>query len=167
MDLTRRQTLSFSLAGAVGVSTVLPLSGPAAHAAELAADDPFEPLLARAEQQLTGGPFDPIDPDFAAALGALDAQSTAWLRALDTSSGRVALWPELSPASSPDKFGQSYPRLRTIALAWATPGTSLTARTDVLDTLITSLRFLHTVGYHPNRTEWATGGSGKSALPVP
>ncbi|MFD3947137.1 polysaccharide lyase 8 family protein [Streptomyces sp. NPDC058579] len=159
MDLTRRQTLAFSLslagaAGAVGASTVLTLPGQAAHAAEpTVADDPFEPWLARAEQQLTGGPFDSADPDFAAALSALDAQATAWLRALDTSSGRVALWSDLSPASSPDKFGQSYPRLRTIALASATPGTSLTARADVLDTLITSLRFLHTVGYHPNRTE--------------
>ncbi|MEU0373534.1 polysaccharide lyase family 8 super-sandwich domain-containing protein [Streptomyces sp. NPDC006283] len=147
MDLTRRQTLA--LAGVVAAVTALPLSGTPAQAA----DDRFEPLLARAEEQLTGGVFDPVDPDFAAALSALDSQAATWLGGLDTSSGRVALWPDLSPASSPDKFGQSYTRLRTIATAWATPGTSLTARAEVLDTLIGSLRFLHTVGYHPNRTE--------------
>ncbi|MFJ8826854.1 polysaccharide lyase 8 family protein [Streptomyces sp. NPDC102467] len=146
MDLTRRQTLA--LAGAGAAATVLPLTKSADADA-----DPYDTLLARAEQQLTGGEFDAEDPDFAAALTALDSQAAAWWQRLDTSAGRTALWPDLSPASDPGMFGQSYPRLRTLATAWATPGTSLTGDAAVLAGLLDALRFLHTVGYHPARTE--------------
>ncbi|WP_428950881.1 polysaccharide lyase 8 family protein [Streptomyces sp. cg35] len=147
MDLTRRRTLALAAAGAA--ATALPLGGRAA-----AADaDPYDALLARAEQQLTGVPFDADDPDFAAALTALDTQATAWWRQLDTSAGRTALWPDLSPAADPGMFGQSYPRLRTLATAWATPGTSLTGDGAVLAALVDALRFLNTGRYDPARSE--------------
>ncbi|MEV1019665.1 polysaccharide lyase 8 family protein [Streptomyces sp. NPDC050264] len=150
MDPTRRQTLA--LAGAGAAATVLPHAGSAA-ADTSTSTDPYDTLLARAEQQLTGGDFDAADPDFAAALTALDRQAAAWWQQLDTSAGRTALWPDLSPAADPGMFGQSYPRLRTIATAWATPGTSLTGDAAVLAGLLDALRFLHSVGYNPARSE--------------
>ncbi|MFB7110780.1 polysaccharide lyase 8 family protein [Streptomyces sp. NPDC056291] len=150
MDLSRRQTLA--LAGAGAVATLVARPG-VASAATGSADDPYEPLLARAAQQLTGGAFDPEDPDFAAALTALDTQASAWWRQIDTSAGRKALWADLSPASDPGMFGQSYPRLRTLATAWATPGTSLTGQAAVRDGILDALRFLHTVGYNASRSE--------------
>nr|WP_306335816.1 polysaccharide lyase 8 family protein [Streptomyces sp. KL118A] len=116
-------------------------------------EDSYDTLLARAAAQLTGGDFDATDPDFAAALKALDTQASGWWRQLDRSAGRTALWADLSPASDPGNFGQSYPRLRTLATAWATPGTSLTGSAETLDTLLDALRFLHATGYHPGRPE--------------
>ncbi|MFE5021839.1 polysaccharide lyase 8 family protein [Streptomyces sp. NPDC056656] len=156
MDLTRRQTLT--LAGATAAAT-LPLTAGVASAADAAqtadapAADTFDELLARAEEQLTGGAFDTDDPDFAAAVKALDTQASAWWKDLDRSAGRKALWADLSPASDPGMFGQSYPRLRTIATAWATPGTSLTGSAEVADTLVAALSFLGTTGYNPARAE--------------
>ncbi|MFD0059673.1 polysaccharide lyase 8 family protein [Streptomyces sp. NPDC056690] len=157
MDLTRRQTLT--LAGATAAAA-LPLTAGVATAADAgeAADaapaaDAFDVLLARAEEQLTGGAFDPADPDFAAAVKALDTQASAWWKDLDRSAGRKALWADLSPASDPGMFGQSYPRLRTLATAWATPGTSLTGSTEVADTLVAALSFLGSTGYNPARGE--------------
>lgn len=50
-------------------------------------------------------------------------------------------------------FGQSYPRLRTLATAWATPGTSLTGSPEVADALVAALSFLGTTGYNPARGE--------------
>ncbi|RVU28959.1 hypothetical protein EOT10_03660 [Streptomyces antnestii] len=152
MDLTRRQTLA--LAGATALPLIAGVA-PAgiATAAEAADADAFDTLLARAEQQLTGGAFDTADPDFAAAVGALDAQAAAWWKDLDRSAGRKALWADLSPASDPGNFGQSYTRVRTLATAWATPGTSLTGSTEVVDTLAEALRFLGTTGYNPARGE--------------
>lgn len=115
--------------------------------------DAYDTLLTRAATQLTGGAFDATDPDFAAALKTLDTQAASWWRQLDRSAGRTALWPDLSPASDPGNFGQSYTRLRTLATAWATPDTSLTDRTDVADALLEALRLLHSTGYHPGRPE--------------
>ncbi|MFE6887817.1 polysaccharide lyase 8 family protein [Streptomyces sp. NPDC057694] len=148
MDLTRRQTLALAAAGAGAAALTTPFAPRAA-----AADDPYETLLARAAQQLTGGDFDPSDPDVAAAVAALDEQAAAWWRTLDTSAGRTALWPDLSPASDPGMFGQSYTRLRTVATAWATAGTSLSADAAVRDGLLDALRFLHTTGYNATRPE--------------
>ncbi|MFD8614073.1 polysaccharide lyase 8 family protein [Streptomyces sp. NPDC059631] len=150
MELSRRQTLALASAGAAA-GLVARAGG--ASAAAASGDDPYEPLLARAAQQLTGGAFDPADPDFAAALTALDTQAAAWWRQIDTSANRTALWADLSPASDPGMFGQSYPRLRTIATAWATPGTSLTGQEAVRDGLLDALRFLHTAGYDASRRE--------------
>ncbi|MGW0994768.1 polysaccharide lyase 8 family protein [Streptomyces sp. NPDC002523] len=150
MELSRRQTLA--LAGAGAATAFIPLTGGSATAAA-AADDPYEPLLARAAQQLTGGAFDPADPDFAAALTALDTQAADWWSKVDTSAGRKALWADLSPATDSGMFGQSYTRLRTVATAWATPGTSLTGDAAVRDGLLVALRFLNTVGYNPSRGE--------------
>ncbi|MEU5576282.1 polysaccharide lyase 8 family protein [Streptomyces huasconensis] len=116
-------------------------------------DDAYDTLLSRAAAQLTGGAFDPADPDFAAALKTLDTQAATWWRQLDRSAGRTALWPDLSPVSDPGNFGQSYTRLRTLATAWATPGTSLTGRAEIAGALLEALRLLHTSGYHPGRPE--------------
>ncbi|MEV7192813.1 polysaccharide lyase 8 family protein [Streptomyces sp. NPDC093510] len=116
-------------------------------------DDAYDTLLARAAAQLTGGDFDAADPDFAAALKTLDAQASGWWRQLDRTADRTALWPDLSPASDPGNFGQSYTRLRTLATAWATPGTSLSGSAETADALLGALRFLHSTGYRPDRPE--------------
>ncbi|MGW7074578.1 polysaccharide lyase 8 family protein [Streptomyces sp. NPDC054866] len=144
---SRRTVLTASAASAL----VAPAVGGTAWAAPDA--DPFDTLLARAAAQLTGGDFDAADPDFAAALKVLDTQASGWWRDLDRSAGRSALWADLSPAKDPGNFGQSYTRLRTIATAWATPGTSLTGSAEAADTLLEALRFLHTDAYNPGRPE--------------
>ncbi|GGV33875.1 lyase [Streptomyces longisporoflavus] len=152
----RRRTIL----AASAASTLLPLAaGGTARAATgstpgSASDaDPYDTLLARAATQLTGGEFDAADPDFAAALKVLDTQASGWWRDLDRSAGRTALWSDLSPAKEPGNFGQSYTRLRTIAIARATPGTSLSDSTEVADALLEALRFLHADAYNTTRPE--------------
>lgn len=148
----RRRTLL--AAGAA--SALLPVAtGGTAWAApgDTGTADAYDTLLTRAAEQLTGGAFDAADPDFAAALKVLDTQASGWWRDLDRSAGRTALWPDLSPAKDPGNFGQSYTRLRTIATAWATPGTSLSDSAEAADTLLDALRFLHADAYHPGRPE--------------
>ncbi|MEU1150444.1 polysaccharide lyase 8 family protein [Streptomyces sp. NPDC005863] len=144
----RRRTLLVAGAASLVVPSVA--GGTAWGAAQ---EDGFAPLLARAADQLTGGDFDAADPDFADALKTLDSQATGWWGTLDRSAGRTALWPDLAPAADPGNFGQSYTRLRTLATAWATPGTSLTGHADTRDALLDALRFLHSVAYRPGRPE--------------
>ncbi|QEV21438.1 polysaccharide lyase 8 family protein [Streptomyces alboniger] len=145
-------------AGAASAAVSAAAAGGAASAADRenthdTHNTAYDTLLARAATQLTGGPFDATDPDFAAALKTLETQATTWWRRLDRSAGRAALWADLSPASDSGNFGQSYTRLRTLATAWATPGTSLVDSAEVIEALLDALRFLHSTGYHPGRTE--------------
>ncbi|MFF1692291.1 polysaccharide lyase 8 family protein [Streptomyces sp. NPDC058257] len=145
----RRRTIL----AASAASAFVPLAAGGGRAWGAADTDPYDTLLARAAAQLTGGAFDAGDPDFAAALKVLDTQASAWWRDLDRSAGRSALWADLSPAKDPGNFGQSYTRLRTIATAWATPGTSLSESAEAADALLDALRFLHADAYNTDRPE--------------
>ncbi|QEU90217.1 polysaccharide lyase 8 family protein [Streptomyces kanamyceticus] len=149
----RRRTLLVAGAAAVAVSSATGGTAWGGAPRDDAYDASYDTLLARAAEQLTGGAFDAADPDFAAALTALDTQASDWWRQLDRSTGRTALWADLSPATEPGNFGQSYTRLRTLATAWATPGTSLSDSAETADALLDALRFLHSTAYHPGRPE--------------
>ncbi|MFE9857334.1 polysaccharide lyase 8 family protein [Streptomyces sp. NPDC005780] len=153
MQLSRRTLLA---AGGATVSGVLTAGAARAaepqDAARSTAED-FEGLLARAETLLTGGAFDPSDPDFAAGVAALDGTAKGLWDTLDRGAGRTALWADLAPLTAPGNFGQTYTRLRTLATAWATPGTSLAGSTDAADALVSALRFTYDTAYHPSARE--------------
>ncbi|MFI6649224.1 polysaccharide lyase 8 family protein [Streptomyces sp. NPDC050529] len=153
MQLSRRTLLA---AGGATMSGVL--TAGAARAADPeptapSAEEDFDALLARAETLLTGGTFDPSDPDFAAGVAALDSTAEDLWDTLDRSAGRTALWTDLAPLTAPGNFGQSYTRLRTLATAWATPGTSLSGSAEAADALVSALRFAHDTAYHPSAPE--------------
>ncbi|MGW7412222.1 polysaccharide lyase 8 family protein [Streptomyces sp. NPDC054863] len=152
---TRTTVSRRALLAAGTAAALLPATSLAGAASARAADasDALDPLLARARQLLTGGPFDPADPDFRAALTALDTSASALWQKLDRSAGRTALWPDLSPVTAPGSFGQSYTRLRTLATAWATPGAALGGSAEVATALVTALRFLHDTSYNATRPE--------------
>ncbi|SFS47754.1 polysaccharide lyase 8 family protein [Streptomyces sp. ok210] len=162
MNVSRRTLLAATGATAAISATTLATSAGAARAQSGdTADEPvetvgtvgFDALLQRAETLLTGGAFDPSDADFAATVAALDATAKGLWETLDRSAGRTALWPDLSPATDPGNFGQSYTRLRTLATAWATPGTSLAGSAEAADTLVAALRFAHDTAYNPAKRE--------------
>ncbi|MFD0340085.1 polysaccharide lyase 8 family protein [Streptomyces sp. NPDC127117] len=164
MNLSRRTLLAATSATAVTAATTLMTTAGTAHAspvADASAEDGaaaapaagFGTLLQRAESLLTGGGFDPADPDFTEAVAALDSTAGGLWDTLDRSAGRTALWPDLAPLTDPGNFGQSYTRLRTVATAWATEGTSLAGNAQVADALVAALRFTHDTAYNPARRE--------------
>ncbi|MFB7550259.1 polysaccharide lyase 8 family protein [Streptomyces sp. NPDC056154] len=160
MNLSRRTLLAAGTATAVTAGTTLMASAGAAQARPVAAASDgttaaadFGTLLQRAETLLTGGGFDPSDTDFTAALAALDSTAEGLWNTLDRSAGRTALWSDLAPLADPGNFGQSYTRLRTVATAWATEGTSLAGSAEVADALVAALRFTHDTAYNPAERE--------------
>ncbi|MFB7188053.1 polysaccharide lyase 8 family protein [Streptomyces sp. NPDC056230] len=160
MNLSRRTLLAAGTATAVTAGTTLMASAGAAQARPVAAASDgttaaadFGTLLQRAETLLTGGGFDPSDTDFTAALAALDSTAEGLWNTLDRSAGRTALWSDLAPLADPGNFGQSYTRLRTVATAWATEGTSLARSAEVADALVAALRFTHDTAYNPAERE--------------
>ncbi|MFF1836557.1 polysaccharide lyase 8 family protein [Streptomyces sp. NPDC058231] len=162
MNLSRRTLLATTGATAALSAATLAGSAGVAHARSggTAADAPepvdaigFDALLERAETLLTGGAFDPSDADFSAGVAALETTAQGLWDTLDRSAGRTALWPDLSPVTDPGNFGQSYTRLRTLATAWATPGTSLAGSAETADALVAALRFAHDSAYNPAKRE--------------
>ncbi|MCX4966066.1 polysaccharide lyase 8 family protein [Streptomyces sp. NBC_00654] len=154
MDMSRRTLLAAT--GATAATALVATAGPASAGGRSAAapePDDFVTLLGRAESLLTGGAFDPADADFATAVATLDSTARGLWNTLDRTAGRTALWPDLAPVTDPGNFGQSYTRLRTIATAWATPGTSLAADTEVADALVAALRFAHDTAYNPTKPQ--------------
>ncbi|MGN5636365.1 polysaccharide lyase 8 family protein [Streptomyces sp. AC154] len=157
MQLSRRTLLAASGAAAVG-ATLAPTAGTAQAADSTpenatGADQDFDGLLLRAETLITGGGSDPSDPDFAAALAALDSTAKELWDTLDLDAGRTALWADLSPVTEPGNFGQSYTRLRTLATAWATPGAALSGDAATAEALLGALRFTYDTAYHPQAKE--------------
>ncbi|WP_406089839.1 polysaccharide lyase 8 family protein [Streptomyces sp. NBC_01013] len=153
MQLSRRTLLA---AGGATVSGALTAGAARASEPERAApgvDEEFDLLLERAETLLSGGRFDPSDPDFAVGVAALDSSAQRLWGTLDRSAGRTTLWTDLAPVTAPGNFGQSYTRLRTLATAWATPGTSLSGSTEAADALVSALRFTYDTAYHPAARE--------------
>ncbi|OKJ74777.1 polysaccharide lyase 8 family protein [Streptomyces sp. CB02460] len=153
MHLSRRTLLAAGGATASVVLTAGPAGTAWAGAREEEPINDFEALLDRARTLLTGGAFDPADPDFAAGVTTLDGTAGALWDSLDRSAGRTALWADLSPLTDPGNFGQSYTRLRTIAVAWATPGTALSGSDETAEALVGALRFAYDTAYHPSAAE--------------
>ncbi|MEU8379192.1 polysaccharide lyase 8 family protein [Streptosporangium sp. NPDC048865] len=80
---------------------------------------------------------------------ALEGSANAVLRKLRPAAGRPSLWPDL-PLSNPrtGNFNRSYNRMRTLALAWATPGTAMHHDRQVAETAVRALDFLYEHAYH-------------------
>ncbi|RJL32792.1 polysaccharide lyase 8 family protein [Bailinhaonella thermotolerans] len=122
-------------------------------AAAFAAGDEFGVLRSRALALLTGEAVDPADPVYARALGSLEASAAAAWDTMDRGASRTRLWADLPLGADPAGFGQSYTRLRSIGLAWATPGTPRHGDEEVAAALLSALDLLYDRAYNETRRE--------------
>lgn len=114
------------------------------------AEDEFDVLRARWAELNTGGAIDPADPAYADALANLSTQAQQFADTMITAADRTALWPDLPLSPSSGNFSISYTRLKTIALARATAGSTLT---DAGSLLSGALDFLNATAYNETLKE--------------
>ncbi|WP_436762688.1 polysaccharide lyase 8 family protein [Streptosporangium sp. V21-05] len=111
----------------------------------------FDAARERWVSLLAGGSYDSARADraYTDRTRALEGSAGAVLRKLRPAAGRPSLWPDL-PLSDPrtGNFNRSYNRMRTLALAWATPGTAMHRDGRVAETAVRALDFLHEHAYH-------------------
>jgi len=145
----RRRTLL-----AAGGAALLPV--PAAFPTSAHADvpDDFAALRARAAELLTGGAFDPADPAYTAPLATLATSAATVSETLVRDPAREVLFADLpNLATTIANVSLSYRRLRTLAVAWATPGTRFTGDAAALADVLGGLDLLYAKGYNETKPE--------------
>ncbi|MEW1839528.1 polysaccharide lyase 8 family protein [Nonomuraea angiospora] len=114
----------------------------------------FLELRAKAAALFTGGgDIDPGDSVLAAPLARLDADARAHRAAMDLSSGRTFLWPDLPLTGVSGDIASSYQRLRTLAVAWAGPGASTHGDATAAREILSGLDFLYERAYNETKRE--------------
>lgn len=145
LEISRRGVLGAGLAG-VG-SAMLPLN---LASAAPAADDPYAFVRANWRSYLTGTPFDPTTPSIRDALAQLGTQAKEFADSMQSGAGRDMLWDDL-PLAGSEMPRTSFNRLKQMAIAYATPGTTVTGDTATLAKIIDGLDYLVTTVYTENR----------------
>ncbi|BBH21831.1 hypothetical protein Back11_31760 [Paenibacillus baekrokdamisoli] len=128
-----------------------------------AADD-FDALRTKWGQKLTGGSYSSTDSDIFYYLVSLagsitNKNRTGLLDTLDRSSSRTYLWsnlnrPTSNPAYSNDIY-TVYSRLKTMALALKSPGSSLYMNPTLKTEIISAMDWMYDHRYNENETEYA------------
>ncbi|GAA4098217.1 polysaccharide lyase 8 family protein [Nonomuraea soli] len=113
----------------------------------------FDTLRARAAALITGGAFDAADPAFAAPLARLGQSAAGLRRTLVTAANRTHLWPDLPLTGVSGDIASSYTRLRTLAAAWATPGTTQYGDAGLAGLVLDGLDFLYGHAYNESKRE--------------
>ncbi|MBF9069669.1 polysaccharide lyase family 8 super-sandwich domain-containing protein [Streptacidiphilus fuscans] len=158
--LTRRRLLQL---GGVGLGALaLPLGAASSVAA---ATDPYAALRSAWTGYLTGGVTDTSGSVYAPAITGLNAEAAAFLASIQTGSGRTSLWSDLPLGSVSANMTTTFSRLKTLALAWAIPGTDYTGSASLAATVASALDFMTSSVYAPGITpynnwwDWQIGSS--------
>ncbi|THF84587.1 golvesin C-terminal-like domain-containing protein [Cohnella fermenti] len=104
------------------------------------ATDEFDTMRDKWSTMLTGGSgLSTTDPDIAARTAALATEAQSYWSTMDLSATRTYIWYALRATKTSDQVNEVYSRLRTMALAATTVGSSLygnaTLKQDIIDAL--------------------------------
>jgi len=157
---TRRSVLA--LGGLAFGALALPLGLPQWAAA---ATDPYAALRTAWAGYLSGGAIDPTNPVYAPALAGLSNLAQAYLGSVQTGAGSGSLWADLPLGAVSANITSTFGRLRTLALAYVTPGTGCTGSATLARTVAAGLDFMTAGAYAPavapynNWWDWQIGSS--------
>jgi hyaluronate lyase len=157
LSLRRRLAAIAAITALVGSAAVT--TAPSASASE-----PFDAMRATWHAHLTGGDaYDPTDTQISARIDEIDETAQDWWDTMNTAPDRTHLWPDLTSTTNSSEVTSVYARLRSMALASATHGSSLegspalrAAIADALDWM-TANRYNTTRATYGNWWDWEIG----------
>ncbi|MFG3494662.1 polysaccharide lyase 8 family protein [Streptomyces sp. NPDC047928] len=149
-------------------------SSATATASSATGADAYDALRARWRDLILGTGFSPATEPYAGKLAALGSTAAALRASMAPADG--SLWPELPYADpEPDtdaesytysgNLGTSYHRLRTLAEAWAQPGTGLTGDPGLLADLLAGVDHLHAQAYNASRARYGNWYNWQIGIP--
>ncbi len=120
-------------------------------AATAAPADEFDVLRQTWVGMLTGGSaYDPTDPVFAAAVTSVTNTANGYWSALNKTATRPHLWSDAASTTVSADLNTNYSRLRSLALAYATHGSSLQGNATLRDDILAGLDWLYVNRYNEN-----------------
>lgn len=122
--------------------------------------DEYDILRAKWKTMLTGGTaYNPADPDISAALTSLDATANGYNSTMDKSPTRTYLWSDLPGTSNSSQITSGYGRLRAMALAYSTYGSSLYGNATLAADIVSALDWMNVNCYNTTRTTPPASGT--------
>lgn len=116
------------------------------------AEDEFDSLRNKLKVMLTGGSNISLqDPDIAAQITAIAAKAQSNWDTMNKAGGRTYLWSDLASTSISAQITSSYTRLKEMALAYSTTGSSLNGNAALLADLLAALDWMYTNRYNENK----------------
>lgn len=142
------------------LALLLSVSGIGGAAERARAADAFDGMRENRKVLLTGGSsLDTADPDIAAALTKLTNEANGYWQTMNTAAGRTSLWSDNPGTGNSIHIRVTYERLKTMALAYATSGTSLYGDSLLGGDIVAALDYMYATRYHEGVTPVASGTS--------
>jgi len=120
--------------------------------------DEFDVLREKWAEMLTGGShLDLTDPAVASSISSLSSAANSYWSTMDKSPTRAFLWADLASTTDTGDITASYERLKSMALAYATPGSSLKGNASLKADIVRGLDWVYAHRYNettPMHDEW-------------
>lgn len=120
--------------------------------------DEFDVLREKWAEMLTGGShLDLTDPAVASSISRLSSLANSYWSTMDKSPTRAFLWADLASTTDTGDITASYERLKSMALAYATPGSSLKGNASLKADIVRGLDWMYANRYNettPMHDEW-------------
>lgn len=116
------------------------------------AQDEYDTLRQRWRDHVLGTGFDPAAEPYASKLSKLGTDASTYWSSMAPAAG--SLWPDLPYSAASSAITGSYNRLRTMAHAYAQPGTGLTGDTELLADVIVGLDHMYVEIYNESTTRF-------------
>jgi hyaluronate lyase len=133
---------------------------------QASAADEFDNLREKWKVTLTGGTsYNPLDPDIAAQIVALTAEANSNWSTMDNTPGTY-LWSDLNSGSNTSQITAGYNRIKTMALAYATTGSTLQNNAALLADILIALDWMYTNRYNETKTNVANWWDWEIGAPL-
>lgn len=138
--------------GTYGVTVAMPV-------AAAVADEQYDSMRTTWQNLLTGGSFDPADPDFASALERLDADAETTIGLLDRTADRPGVFVDLpfieeDTYEASSRVSETLIRLESLATVVRTPGSRYLDDTDLIADVLAGLETANQKVYYAGRAEF-------------
>ncbi len=147
--------MGYTLLCLILLFTSIGIAAPKTYAA-----DSFDSLREKYRTMLTGGSnLSTSDPDMANALSKLSTTADGYWRSMNTVTGRTYLWKDAPGAGNSAQIRTSYERLKVMAIAYSTVGTSVYGNATLQSDIVTGLDYMYSTRYNENVTTTPSGTS--------
>ncbi|MWV42662.1 DNRLRE domain-containing protein [Paenibacillus sp. HJL G12] len=119
------------------------------------AADEYDGLRTKWKEMLAGdSAYNPSDPDIAPRIQEITNTANERWNTMDTSSSRTFLWSDLASTTNSAHVSDNFGRLKAMAVAYATRGSSLYNNSALGDDIVNGLDWIYANRYNENKSAY-------------